>query len=126
MSKKPSPKPRMAASQKTSPPLKKKASFFSFQLQTAKLPVLLVFFLLAWLWAGWYYGSVFSISREYSFWVADTRIMEFVLCQPYGTPPIREAAREIRGGDFEETQYVFKHFPPKDFAVKQILRIFAT
>jgi len=74
----------MAASQKTSPPLKKKASFFSFQLQTAKLPVLLVFFLLAWLWAGWYYGSVFSISREYSFWVADTRIMEFVLCQPYG------------------------------------------
>ena len=49
-----------------------------------RLPVLLVFFVLTWLWAGWYYGSVFHISREYSFWVADLRIMGFVLCQPYG------------------------------------------
>ena len=48
------------------------------------LPILPVFFFLAWLWAAWYYGSVFHISREYSFWVADSRIMEFVLSQPYG------------------------------------------
>lgn len=48
------------------------------------LPVLYIFFFLTWLWAAWYYGSVFYISREYSFWVADTRLMEFILSQPYG------------------------------------------
>ncbi|MBQ6192174.1 MAG: hypothetical protein IJK51_07745 [Bacteroidaceae bacterium] len=48
------------------------------------LPVLPIFFLLTWLWAAWYYGSVFYISREYSLWSADTRIMGFILCQPYG------------------------------------------
>ena len=49
------------------------------------LPVLPVFFVLTWIWAAWYYGSVFYISREYSFWVADTRIMEYILTQPYGS-----------------------------------------
>lgn len=49
-----------------------------------KLPVLLVFFVLTWIWAAWYYGSVFHVGREYSFWVADPRMMNFVLCQPYG------------------------------------------
>ena len=48
------------------------------------LPILPVFFVLTWIWAVWYYGSVFYISREYSFWVADTRIMEYILSQPYG------------------------------------------
>lgn len=48
------------------------------------LPVLPIFFVLTWLWSGWYYGSVFHISREYSFWVADARMMDFILCQPYG------------------------------------------
>lgn len=48
------------------------------------LPVLPIFFVLTWLWGGWYYGSVFHISREYSFWVADTRMMDFILCQSYG------------------------------------------
>ncbi|MBR4129654.1 MAG: hypothetical protein IKU02_01880 [Bacteroidaceae bacterium] len=48
------------------------------------LPILHIFFILSWLWAAWYYGSVFHISREYSFWVADTRIMEYILSQPYG------------------------------------------
>ena len=48
------------------------------------LPVLPIFFLLTWAWAGWYYGSVFHIAREYSFWVADTRIMGFILCQSDG------------------------------------------
>ena len=45
---------------------------------------LLVFFVLCWAWAGWYYGSVFHISREYSFWVGDLRIMNFILSQSYG------------------------------------------
>ena len=45
----------------------------------AALPV---FFVLTWLWAAWYYGSVFHISREYSFWSADVRLMEFILSQP--------------------------------------------
>ena len=49
------------------------------------LPVLPIFFVLTWLWAAWYYGSVFHISREYSFWVADTRVMEFILSQSYGS-----------------------------------------
>ena len=48
----------------------------------AALPV---FFVLTWLWAAWYYGSVFHISREYSFWSADVRLMEFILSQPYGS-----------------------------------------
>ena len=43
-----------------------------------------IFFVLTWLWAAWYYGSVFHISREYSFWVADLRMMDFVLSCPYG------------------------------------------
>ena len=85
MQKKSSPQPRKAAPQKQAAiPLKRKASFFSFQLSMAKLPVLVIFFILTWLWAAWYYGSVFYISREYSFWVADTRIMEYILSQPYG------------------------------------------
>ena len=70
-------KPQKAAQQK-------KAAAPSPKRRNWRLPVLLVFFLLSWIWAAWYYGSVFHISREYSFWVADTRIMEFVLCQPYG------------------------------------------
>ena len=49
------------------------------------LPVLPIFFILTCLWAAWYYGSVFHVSREYSFWVADPRMMEFVLSQPYGS-----------------------------------------
>ena len=49
-----------------------------------RLPVLPVFFLLTWLWAAWYYGAVFHIAREYSFWTADTRVMDFILCQPWG------------------------------------------
>ncbi len=49
-----------------------------------RIPALPCFFLLTWLWAAWYYGSVFSISREYSFWVPDPRIMNFILNQPYG------------------------------------------
>lgn len=49
------------------------------------LPVLPIFFLLTWIWAAWYYGCVFHVSREYSFWVADTRVMDFVLNSPFGS-----------------------------------------
>ena len=56
----------------------------SSQRKRQPLPVLPIFFVLTWLWAAWYYGSVFHISREYSFWVPDTRIMEFILSQSYG------------------------------------------
>ena len=84
MQKRTSKQPLKAAQQKGSPPQKQKSSIFSFQLSAAKLPVLAIFFVLAWLWAAWYYGSVFYISREYSFWVADTRMMDFILSCPYG------------------------------------------
>ena len=77
MQKKSSPQPRKAAQKKAAvaPPAKPRKW---------RLPILLFFFVLTWLWAAWYYGSVFHISREYSFWVADPRIMDFILCQPYG------------------------------------------
>ena len=65
-------------------PAQQKVAAASPKREKRLLPVLPIFFLFTWLWAAWYYGSVFYISREYSFWVADTRIMEFVLCQPYG------------------------------------------
>lgn len=85
MQKKSSKQPQKAAPQKhAANPPKRKASFFGFQLSGRKLPVLLVFFLLTWLWGAWYYGSVFHISREYSFWTPDTRLMTFILSQPYG------------------------------------------
>ena len=76
MQKKTSPQPRKAAQQKqAAAPVKRKIRL---------LPVLPIFFVVTWIWAAWYYGSVFHISREYSFWVVDTRIMQFILSQPYG------------------------------------------
>lgn len=76
MRKKSSMQPQKAAQkQKAATPVKHR------QWLPATLPV---FFVLTWIWAAWYYGSVFHVSREYSFWVADSRIMEFILCQPYG------------------------------------------
>ena len=76
MGKKSFPHPRKAMPQK-----EKTVSPKRWRFRLSALPV---FFLLTWFWAGWYYGSVFYISREYSFWVADTRMMDFVLSQPYG------------------------------------------
>ena len=79
MSKKPSQPLRKPTQKQAATPLKQKSSIFSSQLSAAKLPVLVIFFALTWLWAAWYYGSVFYISREYSFWVADLRMMDFIL-----------------------------------------------
>ena len=76
MRKKSSPQPQKAA--------QKQATVAPAKGKRRLLPVLPIFFVLTWIWASWYYASVFYISREYSFWVADTRIMEFILSQPYG------------------------------------------
>ena len=84
MQKKPAKQPHRAAPQKGTPQQKQKSSVGTFQLLIAKIPVLAIFFALAWLWAGWYYGSVFHVSREYSFWSSDARLMTFILSQPYG------------------------------------------
>ena len=50
-----------------------------------RLPVLLIFFVAVLLWSAWYYGSVFHLSREYSFWVADTRQLDYILSCSFGT-----------------------------------------
>ena len=85
MSKKSFNQPRKTVTQKEkAAPQKHNASHPLSRLWTSRLSVPVIFFLLVWLWAGWYYGSVFQISREYSLWVADPRIMNFILCQPYG------------------------------------------
>ena len=93
MSKKPSQPLRKPTQKQAATPPKQKSSIFSSQLSAAKLPVLVIFFALTWLWAAWYYGSVFYISREYSFWVADLRMMDFILSCPYGG--IRYVGRAI-------------------------------
>ena len=50
-----------------------------------RLPVLFLFFVAVLLWSAWYYGSVFHLSREYSFWVADTRQLDFILSCSFGS-----------------------------------------
>lgn len=42
-----------------------------------------LFFLMIWAWAWLYYGSVLQMARDYSFWVADIRQMEFIMCQSF-------------------------------------------
>ena len=48
------------------------------------IPVLPILFIAIWAWATFFYGDVFRITREYSFWVSDTREMNFILSQNYG------------------------------------------
>lgn len=48
------------------------------------VPVLPVLFLATYLWAAWYYGDVFRMARERSFWVASSEQMQFLLCQEFG------------------------------------------
>lgn len=45
------------------------------------LPLLMVALCI---WISWYYGDVFRMARERSFWVADSKQMEFLLQQEYG------------------------------------------
>lgn len=50
-----------------------------------RVPVLPIFFVAVLAWAAFYYGSVFHLSREYSFWVQDTRQMDFILSCSFGS-----------------------------------------
>ena len=50
-----------------------------------RLPVLLIFFVAVLAWAAFYYGSVFHLSREYSFWVSDTRQLDYILSCSFGS-----------------------------------------
>ena len=55
------------------------------------LPILLLFMVAVWAWGSFYYGCLFHVSREFSFWATDTRLMQFVLCQNFG--PLRYVGR---------------------------------
>lgn len=44
----------------------------------------LVFFVLIWCWAALYYGDVFHVARNNSFWSFETYQMQYILCMPWG------------------------------------------
>lgn len=48
------------------------------------LPVVSLFFFALWLWSSYYYGYVFRIAREYSFWVPDMKQIIFATDSSYG------------------------------------------
>ena len=48
------------------------------------LPTPMVFFAALWLYAGWWYADVFKIAEQYSFFAADSTLMEFTWNRPYG------------------------------------------
>ena len=48
------------------------------------LPTPMVFFAALWLYAGWWYADVFKIAQQYSFFAADSTLMEFTWNRPYG------------------------------------------
>ena len=52
---------------------------------TVRVPVLPLFFVAVLAWAAFYYGSVFHLSREYSFWVPDTRQLDYILSCSFGS-----------------------------------------
>ena len=56
----------------------------SKEKKTLILPILPMMFVAVYLWAAWYYGDVFRMARERSFWVADGQQMEFLLSLEYG------------------------------------------
>ncbi len=55
-----------------------------FSLFTHSLFIYILFFLLAWLWASWWMGSIFRISYEYSFVAADKTLMHWLWQQSFG------------------------------------------
>ena len=69
---------------KVKPEKKVKADKPEKRRRVVCLPVLPVFFAAVLIWASWYYGSVFQLSRDYSFWVADTRQLDFILSCSFG------------------------------------------
>lgn len=48
------------------------------------LPVPIIVFLMLWLWASWWQADVFRMIRENSFFAADSVLMKFEMCKPYG------------------------------------------
>ncbi len=48
------------------------------------LPVAVAFFVLLWAWAALWYGDVFRIAREYSFWAPDKTLMYYMQGRPWG------------------------------------------
>ena len=48
------------------------------------LPVVPVFFVAVWLWAWLWYGDVFTIARESSFWSSNAVLMRFMEGRPWG------------------------------------------
>lgn len=57
------------------------------------LPILPLFFIATWVWSSFYYGSVYHIAREYSFWSMDMRQLQFIMNQPYA--PLRYVGRAL-------------------------------
>lgn len=55
------------------------------QRRALLLPVIPLFFLAVWLWSAVYFGHVFRICREYSFWVKNPSEMQFVLSRSFGS-----------------------------------------
>lgn len=49
------------------------------------VPVPVVFFLLVWAFAGFYWGDMFRAARDYSFFAPDPTLMRFVWDKPYGS-----------------------------------------
>ena len=70
---------------KVKPEKKEKTEKWEKTGRAVRLPVLPVFFVVVLIWASWYYGSVFHLSREYSFWVSDTRQLDFILTCSFGS-----------------------------------------
>lgn len=85
---KPHAKAQQAAGQKgkrTSVPAssakqKPKSSFFN---KISLPPVWLIFTVLVFIWAAFYYSAVFQVSREHSFWSTDSRTMQYFMTQPH-------------------------------------------
>ncbi len=73
--KKKSPAPQPQSQTKKEPKLKKKPLL---------LPYYLVLFVLVWAWAAFWYGDVFRIAREYSFWAPDSTLMYYEEGRPWG------------------------------------------
>lgn len=48
------------------------------------LPVAVAFFVLLWVWAALWYGDVFRMAREYSFWSPDKTLMYYMEGRPWG------------------------------------------
>ena len=52
------------------------------QRKALRLPIFLLFVLALWAWTTFYYRSIFEVSREYSFWSTDSRLLTYFMSQP--------------------------------------------